>query len=139
MENSKKRRLSGKILAGAFTVPAVVSAVQQSTVSANVLTDTILPSVKNFFFPANYSVLQSLTKRVLPSVLIILVVALGLVKLGSVKKKADIFDKKELGEKIDQGKKILEQEEEVSAFFVKKGLEDQIEKLFDFLNSKKRN
>lgn len=121
MESGKKRRLSGKILAGAFTVPAVVSAVQQSTVSANVLTDTILPSMKNFFFPANYSVLQSLTKRVLPSILITLVVALGLVKLGSVKKK---------------------QEEGVSDFFVEKeyveeGLEEQIKKLLDFLESSK--
>lgn len=116
MESGKKRRLSGKILAGAFTVPAVVGAVQQSTVSANVLTDTILPSMKNFFFPANYSVLQSLTKRVLPSVLIILVVALGLVKLGSVKKKADIFDKKELGEKINQGKKFWNRKKKLVHF-----------------------
>ena len=49
MENrGRKRKVSGTILAGTFTVPAAMSAVQQNAVSANLITD--LPSsVSNFF------------------------------------------------------------------------------------------
>ena len=45
MENSgRKRKVSGTILAGAFTLPAAINAAQQNTTSAN-----LLASISNFF------------------------------------------------------------------------------------------
>jgi len=79
VESGKKRKVSGTILAGAFTVPAAMGAVQQNAVSANILTDTIFPSVKNFFFPSNYSIAESFAKRVLPSIGVTLLVVAAVV------------------------------------------------------------
>lgn len=42
MAGNKKRRLSGKILTGAFTVPVAVSTVQQNVASANLSDDLFL-------------------------------------------------------------------------------------------------
>ena len=58
MENSgRKRKVSGTILAGAFTVPAAMSAAQQNVTSAN------------FFTEAATSVSDLFTKRTLNSFL----------------------------------------------------------------------
>ncbi len=49
MENrGRKRKVSGTILAGAFTVPAAMNAVQQNTVNANLFTESV-NSVSDFF------------------------------------------------------------------------------------------
>ena len=48
MENNKKRKLSGTILAGTFAVPAALSTAQQNITSANLFTD-VCSSVSSFF------------------------------------------------------------------------------------------
>ena len=48
MENSKKRKLSGTVLAGTFAVPAALHAAQQNITSANSFTD-LCSSASSFF------------------------------------------------------------------------------------------
>ena|GEM_PF-2822785 len=124
MESGKKRKVSGTILAGAFTVPTAMSAVQQNAVSANLLTD-FSSSVVNFFTKkARESVLEYTAKKILPTVIVLL----GVVFLVEYFAHSKNNSKKKAKSENGEDKTIKEKRSKIEEIFSKIGTsKDQLE------------
>lgn len=80
MENNKKRKLSGTILAGTFAVPAALSTAQQNITSANLFTDVCSSASSFFTKKAGESTFSFLFSRFVTCIGVV-VVAIGLYRL----------------------------------------------------------
>ena len=140
MENSKKRHLSGTVLAGAFAVPAAMSTAQQNVTSANLFTSLYSTASSFFTEKAGESTLNFLVSRI-GTCIGVAVVVVGLYKLykyslsiGEEKKEGNISEKKEIIEgknKLDDGqvKKILESVLKEKEKYIKEVIEEKVKKI----------
>jgi|GEM_PF-4823663 len=140
MENSKKRHLSGTVLAGAFAVPAAMSTAQQNVTSANLFT-SLYSTASNFFTKkAGESTFSFLASRAIACIGITVVVV-SLYKLykyllssGEEKKEESISEKIKIiekkndpnGVKQNTAKKILKDVLEKREKYIKEVIEEKV-------------
>lgn len=141
MENSKKRKLSGTILAGTFAVPAALSTAQQNITSANLFTDVCSSASSFFTKKAEESTFSFLASRIGTCISITVLLA-GIYmlykELFPEKKNEDDFKKYELinenTEKNEENKKV--KSEEVTKDILKEVLKQLEAYIKEFIREK---